>query len=88
MTTTLYGFIYEYVELEDSAKPGCASASDKIWPTKEEARAAMLASANAELKDHCEEDGIDYEPVRHCEDHIYLEYCDGYWTLFSTELAS
>jgi hypothetical protein len=88
----LYGFLYECVVEDEYQEAGCASASTEVWATKEQARAAMLASANAEITDWNEQEGEGggdgIEALMHCEDHIWVEELGSYWTLFETELKS
>lgn len=83
----VFGFIYEFVSTEEPAEAGCASASTQVWKTKEEARAAMLSSANAEIAEYNREEGEDFPHFAHCEDHIWVEALEGYWTLFEAELS-
>lgn len=83
----VYGFLYENVLEDEYQEAGCASASTELWKTKDEARVAMLASANAEIADHNAEESEDIDPLMHCEDHIWIEELESYWTLFEAELA-
>lgn len=82
----VFGFLYESVIEDCQQEAGCASASTELYNTKDEARAAMLQSVNNEISDWNAEENEDIDAITHCDDLIWVEELNGYWSLFEAEL--